>query len=118
MDNDLQYQSTTPGAVLVALLCGAAVGAARGVAFAPKSGAETRRQLAAFSGRMREKANRTYGQASAGVHQVASRGREALERGRTAYARARDKVTKAASGTYDEMSDTGRWDEESPSPMA
>ncbi len=48
------------GRFLAGVLCGAAVGAALGVMFAPRAGAETRRQLAESSGRLRETANRTY----------------------------------------------------------
>ena len=81
MNNDFDSRSTNPGGFLAGLLCGAAVGAALGVVFAPRSGAETRQQLAESTERLRETANRTYGKASEGVSQLVSRGREAVDRG-------------------------------------
>ena len=80
MNNEFDYASTSQGGFLAGVLCGAAVGAALGVMFAPRAGAETRRQLAESSGRLRETANRTYGQASEGVSQLVSRGREAVDK--------------------------------------
>ena len=93
MNNDFESRSTSQGGFLAGLLCGAAVGAALGVVFAPRSGAETRQQLADSTGRLRETANRTYTQASEGVSQLVSRGREAVDRGREAFDRTRDKAT-------------------------
>ena len=58
MDNDFDYASGQ-ARFLLGVICGAAVGAALGVMFAPRAGAETRRQLAESGGRLRETANRT-----------------------------------------------------------
>jgi gas vesicle protein len=102
MNNEFDYASGSQGRFLAGVICGAAVGAALGVMFAPRAGAETRRQLAESSGRLRETANRTYNQASEGVSQIVSRGREAVDKGRAAFDRTRDKATSAASETYTE----------------
>ena len=42
--------------VMMAFICGAVVGAAVGLLYAPKTGSETREQLAEFARRAREKA--------------------------------------------------------------
>ena len=53
MHQDFETRSTGVG-FITGVLCGAAVGATLGVLLAPRSGAETRRQLAESSGRLRE----------------------------------------------------------------
>ena len=88
---DYQGQSTSVG-FITGMLCGAAVGATLGVLLAPRAGAETRRQLAESSGRLREGA-------SEGVNTLISRGRDAMERGRSAFERTRETAT-AAADTY------------------
>jgi gas vesicle protein len=70
------------GGFVAGLLCGAAVGAALGMVFAPRSGVEMRRQLAQSSERLRQGAARTYEQASDRVGGLVSRGREAMDRTR------------------------------------
>jgi len=100
MNNDFDSRSTGQGGFLAGLLCGAAVGAALGVMFAPRPGAETRRQLAESTGRLRETANRTYTDATDGLSHLASRGREAVDKGRAAFDRTREKATPAATETY------------------
>jgi len=102
MNNDFDYASGSQGRFLAGVLCGAAVGAALGVMFAPRAGAETRRQLAESSNRLRETANRTYSQASEGVNQIVSRGREAVDKGRAAGDRTLEKATTAGSESYSE----------------
>ena len=114
MKSHFEHESTTAGAFLAGLLCGAAVGAALGLAFAPRAGAEIRRQLAESGGRMRASATRTYTQASAGVGQLMSHGRDALDRGRAAFGRSRERARTAGT----ETPDTARWDEESPAATA
>ena len=71
--------------VFVALLCGAAVGAAVGVLLAPKAGRQLRQQLADSAGRMREKVSATYSDASQAVGKVVDRGRRAFEVGKDAF---------------------------------
>ena len=92
------------GSFLMGLLAGTVLGAGLGMLFAPKTGAETRRQLSEQATRLRSTANETYTQASekfqqtyqqasdklnqAGekVSQMVDRGREAYDRSRTAGA--------------------------------
>ena len=102
MSNEFDSRSTGQGGFLAALLCGAAVGAALGVVLAPKSGAETRRQLAESTGRLRENATRTYSQATEGVNQLVTKGREAIDRGREVFDRTRQSATTTANETYAE----------------
>lgn len=94
-NHEHESRSMSQGNVLVGLLLGAAVGAALGVVLAPRSGADTRRRLAASGERLREEANRTYAQATDGVNQLVSRSREAIDRGREAFQRARTSADDA-----------------------
>jgi len=82
------------------MLCGAAIGAAIGLMFAPRAGAETRAQLADQTERLRrnamEQADRLrqrtgdmYGTASEAINDMVSRGREAVDVGREAFQRSR-----------------------------
>lgn len=73
-------RSTGQGGFMVALLFGAAVGAALGVVLAPRSGAETRRRLATSSEPLRQGASRAYAQASDGMRTLVDRGRQAVTR--------------------------------------
>lgn len=100
MNHDFESRSNGQGGFLAGLLCGAAVGAALGVVFAPRAGAETRRQLAESTGKLRDTANRTYHQASDGVSHLVARGRDAVDRGREAFDRTREKATATATETY------------------
>jgi gas vesicle protein len=60
------------------LLCGAAVGAALGLLFAPKNGAALRRDVAGSMGRFKRQASDT-------MSDVAVKGKRAWEAGRRAY---------------------------------
>jgi gas vesicle protein len=102
-----QVTSNGIGSFMVGMLCGAAVGAALGLMFAPKSGVEMRQQLADQSERLRqratEKADRlrqrasdAYTGASQTINDVMARGREAIDVGREAFQKARP---NGASGT-------------------
>lgn len=77
------------GEFMFGLLCGAAVGAAIGLLFAPKSGAELRTQIADSADKLRRRAGEKYDQASQAVNEVVDRGKEAVRRGREKFDEAR-----------------------------
>ena len=81
------------------LLCGAAVGAALALLYAPKPGAETRRQMSDSARRLKQKASGAYEDASHAVSDVMAKSRRALEVGREAFRSARpaDHVTTPTS---------------------
>jgi gas vesicle protein len=70
------------GSFLMGLLAGTVLGAGLGMLFAPKAGADVRRQLSDQANRLRSTANDTYHQASDKVSQIVERGREAFDRAR------------------------------------
>jgi gas vesicle protein len=89
------YEEESRGSgFLIGLLCGTALGAAIGLMFAPKAGAEFRQKLYDSTGDLRRKAYETYGQASEQVNNVVTKGRQAVDRGREAF----DSARQAASG--------------------
>src|SRR5689334_8046771 len=88
------------GSFLMGLLAGTVLGAGLGMLFAPKAGAETRRQLSEQANRLRSTANETYSQASDKINQTYNQASEKLsqasekvsqmvDRGREAYERAK-----------------------------
>src|SRR3954463_15607607 len=81
-----QYDEETGGGGFVfGLLCGAALGAAVGLMFAPKAGSELRRTLYDSTGDIRKKATDAYGQATQTVNDYVSKGKDAVDRGRQAF---------------------------------
>lgn len=86
------------GGFLIGLLCGAAIGAAVGLMFAPKSGSETRQRLYDSTDDIRRKAYDTYGQATEQVNNIVTKGRQAVDRGREAFENARDSASGQTSG--------------------
>jgi gas vesicle protein len=66
---------------VMGLLCGAAVGAALGLLFAPKAGSELRSQLYDSTERMRRRAGEAYNQASDTMSDLVDKGRSAVRRG-------------------------------------
>ena len=85
---------------VMGLLCGAALGAAIGLLFAPKPGSELRNQLYDSTERLRRKAGDAYSQASDAVEDI-------VDKGRTAVRRGRQKVEDAASSMANETAPTG-----------
>jgi gas vesicle protein len=85
---------------MMGLLCGAAVGAALGLLFAPKPGSELRTQLYDSTERFRrragEVANDAYNQASGTVEDLMDKGRSAVRRGRQ---KAEDAMSSVAEQT-------------------
>jgi gas vesicle protein len=95
---------------LMGLLAGTVLGAGLGMLFAPKTGAEVRKQLSEQASRLRSTASDTmhqasdrltqasqqaserFTQASDKVSQMVDRGRDVVERGREAYERERAKT--------------------------
>jgi gas vesicle protein len=88
---------------LMGLLAGTVLGAGLGMLFAPKAGAEVRKQLSEQATRLRSTASDTIHQASDRlsqasqqasdkVSQMVDRGREVVDRGRDAYERERAKT--------------------------
>ena len=73
----------------VGLLCGAAVGAALGVLFAPQTGVATRRDLKKSAERLSRRAMKLYDNASETVEQLAERGADVLDRTKDVAARIR-----------------------------
>ena len=73
----------------VGLLCGAAVGAALGLLFAPQKGAATRRELKQSAERLSRRAMKLYDNASETVEQLADRGADVLDRTKDVASRLR-----------------------------
>jgi gas vesicle protein len=103
-DFDSRY-SQQGGGFVSGLLFGAAVGAALGVIFAPRAGADTRRQIAQSGGKLREGAMRTYEQARDAGNAAFSKARDAYDRGRDAFDRTRRDVQQAADEASSTASD-------------
>jgi gas vesicle protein len=104
------------GSFLMGLLAGTVLGAGLGMLFAPKAGAETRRQLSEQANRLRstagdtysqasEKLNQTYSQASDKINQASEKVSQMVDRGREAYERA--KTSAATPGTPGSLGNTG-----------
>ncbi len=86
------------GGFMVGLLCGAAVGAALGVLFAPQSGAELRSQLADSADKLRQRAGDTYDQASRTVNDLVDKGRDAVRQGKEKLDEARTAFNEGYEG--------------------
>lgn len=90
-------EETGGGGFILGLLCGTAIGAAIGLMFAPKAGAEIRQTLYESTGDIRRKAYDAYGQATEQVNTVVSKGRQAVDRGRDAFEAARQSAAGQGS---------------------
>ena len=100
-----EEESGGGGGFVFGLLCGAALGAAVGLMFAPKAGSELRRNLYDSTGDLRKKANDAYGQATQTVNDYVAKGtqtvndyvakgKDAVDRGRQAYDSARESAAE------------------------
>ena len=96
------------GSFLMGLLAGTVLGAGLGMLFAPKAGAEVRKQLSEQASRLRssatdtynqasEKLNQTYSQASEKVNQASEKVSQIVDRGREAYERAKTQTPSTSS---------------------
>jgi gas vesicle protein len=86
------------GSFVMGMICGAAVGAALGLLFAPKAGLHMRKDLKQSAQRLSRKAMKLYDQASDTASRMADRGADALER---ASAVADDLSSRARAGVDD-----------------
>ena len=84
------------GSFLMGLLAGTVLGAGLGMLFAPKAGSELRSQLVDQTGKLREKADQSYQQASEKVSQIVDRGREAYDKARSSVS---NMAAQGTSGT-------------------
>jgi|KBSMisStaDraftv2_1062788.scaffolds.fasta_scaffold71624_5 gas vesicle protein len=75
-----QSNGTSTGTVVFALMCGAVAGATVALLFAPKPGAELRRQISETTDRMRRRMATTMTRAAGAVDDVVDRGAQAVER--------------------------------------
>jgi gas vesicle protein len=89
------------GSFLMGLLAGTVLGAGLGMLFAPKAGSELRSQLVDQTGKLREKADQSYQQATEKVSQIVDRGREAYDKARSSVG------SMAAQGTSGSSTSSG-----------
>lgn len=94
-ENDM-YEREGSGFAM-GLLCGAALGAAVGMMFAPKPGNELRRQISDAGSRARTTASDRYRRASSSVNTIVEKGRDAVHKGREAFQRTKDTSTPGSS---------------------
>lgn len=99
------------GAFLMGMLAGTVLGAGLGMLFAPKAGAEVRKQLSEQASRLRSTANDTIQQASEKLSQASHQASERIgqasekvsqivDRGREAYDRAKAPVSEPVATGY------------------
>lgn len=96
-----QTEQTGGHEFLSGLLFGAIAGAAVGLLFAPKSGAEMRGQVAESASRVREQAGKTYERASVAMTDAVERGRDAWKRGRESFDATRNTIARDAASAVD-----------------
>ena len=87
--NAVDSRSSSVGVFAIGLLCGAALGAAVALLYAPKPGAETRRHVSDSAQRLKRRASEAYDGASHAVGDVLARSRRAVEVGRETFRKAR-----------------------------
>jgi len=105
-DNEGEDMMTTNGggSFVMGMICGAAVGAALGLLFAPKPGNAMRSDLKRSAKHLSRRAMKLYDQASNTASRMADRGADALER---ASAVADDLSSRARAG-IDDLSSRAR----------
>ena len=81
----------------IGLLCGAAVGAALGLLFAPKSGAATRRDVLRSADQLKRRAMEMYDGAADTIGDLSDRSAKAVEQAADMSDRVVDRVKAAAS---------------------
>jgi gas vesicle protein len=107
------------GAFLMGMLAGTVLGAGLGMLFAPKAGAEVRKQLSEQATRLRSTATDTLQQASEKLSQVSQQASEKIgqasekvsqivDRGRDAYDRAKAPVSETIHTGYPTSAPTDR----------
>ena len=74
--NEHDSTAQSMGGFTAGLLCGAAVGAALGLLFAPRAGRELRQDLSATANRLKQRAGETYEQAAGAAADLAAKGRD------------------------------------------
>lgn len=74
--NDHDSPAHSMGGFAAGLLCGAAVGAALGLLFAPRAGRELRQDLSNTASRLKQRAGETYDQAAGAASDLAAKGRD------------------------------------------
>ena len=87
------HEANGNGSFMLGLLCGAVVGAAAGMVWAPRAGSELRRELAGQAGKMKNGASDVYDRASDRVNNIVAKGRDVVEEGRQAYEHTANTVT-------------------------
>ena len=100
-------EETGGGGFVLGLLCGAALGAAIGLMFAPKAGSEFRQRLYDSTGDIRRRAYETYDQATEQVNNIVSKGKQAVDRGREAFDSARQSAAGQTTGGNGSTSEFG-----------
>ena len=85
MNYSQQSRSNGSSGFWLGLLCGAAAGAAAALLYAPKPGADLRRDVVDGASRLRDTAQEKYGQASDAVGDWVNRSRNAVTEGKRAF---------------------------------
>lgn len=95
-------EQSSGGGFVLGLLCGAALGAAVALMFAPKTGSELRQTISDTTDDVRKKAYEAYGQATQTVNDYVAKGKDAVERGRQAFDSARETAADQGKEMYNQ----------------
>ena len=80
IDQEEPVNTTSGSTFVLGIVCGAALGAAVGLLFAPKAGVATRRDLKKSAERLSRRAMKMYDNANTVADRLAERGADALDR--------------------------------------